>query len=64
MRDYNYPNFPLDMDGDVFAAFANRLHAGERAPDGEVTDAATGERAPLSSYWAKGPLVIEFGSIT
>jgi len=64
MSDYNYPNFPLDMDGAVFAAFANRLHAGERAPDGEVTDAATGERTSLSSYWAKGPLVIEFGSIT
>ena len=62
---YNYPNFPLDMDDPVFSAFrAKAPAAGEPAPDGPVTDLATGERAPLSALWRSGPAVIEFGSHT
>lgn len=62
--DYNYAVFPQDMDRPTFEAFADHLHAGEQAPDGEVIDAATGERARLSQYWRAGMLVIEFGSFT
>jgi hypothetical protein len=61
---YNYENFPLDMDMPDFHAFPRALAVGERAPSGEILDAATGEPVPLSSYWRSGPCVIEFGSIT
>jgi hypothetical protein len=64
MAEYNYPNFPLDMCQEDFARFAQVLKAGDRAPDGELTDLATGRRVRLSSYWNQGPLVIEFGSLT
>ena len=64
MSEYNYPHFPLDMDGHDFTRFPEFLKVGERAPDGELTDAATGERVRLSSLWKPGPAVIEFGSIT
>lgn len=63
-RDYNYAGFPLDMDGIDFATFPSVLKVGERAPNGELVDAATGEAVKLSHYWRSGPLVIEFGSIT
>jgi hypothetical protein len=64
MRDYNYPSFPLDMDAVDFDAFPSALTVGQRAPGGDVVDAATGEAVPLQSYWRSGPCVIEFGSIT
>lgn len=63
--EYNYPHFPLDMDDAVFAGFRTQAPAaGEPAPDGLVTDLATGARAPLSALWRSGPAVIEFGSYT
>jgi hypothetical protein len=61
---YNYEFFPLDMDMPDFQAFPSVLTVGDRAPAGELVDAATGETVKLSSYWRSGPLVIEFGSIT
>ena len=64
MGDYNYVNFPLDLEHDTFEAFADGLRAGDAAPDGELTDAATGERALLSSFCKPGPTVVEFGSLT
>jgi hypothetical protein len=64
LAEYNYQNFPLDMCHEDFARFAQVLKAGDRAPDGELTDLATGRRARLSNYWERGPLVIEFGSLT
>ena len=64
MTDYNYPSFPLEMDGDDFANFPNVLKVGGPAPDGELTNASDGSRVRLSDYWRNGPLVIEFGSIT
>lgn len=63
--EYNYASFPLDMDMPYFKGF--REHAPRpwgTAPDGELTNAATGERVKLSELWKKGHLVIEFGSIT
>ncbi len=63
--EYNYVNFPLDMDMPSFRAFREDAPSpGEPAPDGEVTNAATGARTNLSDLWSKGHLVIEFGSIT
>jgi len=64
MSDYNYESFPLDMDNADFLAFPRVMAVGERAPNGDVLDAATGESRRLSSYWRSGPCVIEFGSIT
>lgn len=63
--EYNRPSFPLDMDGPLFAGFRDGTpHPGEPAPDGDMTDAATGERIKLSGLWRNSHLVIEFGSIT
>ncbi len=62
--DYNYPHFPEDLCAKDFAQFPNIARVGTPAPDGELTDAATGERVKLSSRWQQGPLVLEFGSLT
>lgn len=64
MGTYNYATFPLDLDMPDFEAFPSVLRVGQRAPAGEVIDAATGESVQLSRYWRSGPVVIEFGSIT
>jgi len=64
MSDYNYPGFPLEMDGDDFANFPRVLKIGGQAPDGELVDASDGRHVRLSDYWRTGPLVMEFGSIT
>jgi hypothetical protein len=64
MTNYNYANFPLDMDQVDFEAFPGVLTVGGRAPSGDVIDAATGTAVRLSSFWRSGPCVIEFGSIT
>lgn len=63
-RVYNYAAFPVHMDEGDFAAFPSRLRVGERAPNGELVDARSGDRVRLGSYWRSGPCVIEFGSIT
>jgi hypothetical protein len=39
------------------------LHAGERAPDGELT-LVDGERVRFSELWRQRVLVLEFGSFT
>ena len=44
--------------------FAGLHKAGEKAPDGELVNASDGSRVKLSDYWGKGPVMIEFGSIT
>jgi hypothetical protein len=61
---YNYASFPLDMEQETFDAFPDRLRTGDRAPDGTLVDATTGEEIALSSLWRSRPLVIEFGSFT
>ena len=64
---YNYERFDLYVesgeDEREFGAFPNRLHAGEQAPDGELT-LLDGERVGLSELWAQHPVVLEFGSFT
>jgi len=64
---YNYEHFDLyvesGQDDREFGAFPNMLHAGERAPDGELTP-LDGERVRLSDLWRERGLVLEFGSFT
>ena len=64
---YNYERFDTYVETGVdereFNAFPNMLHAGEKAPDGELT-LLDGERVRLSELWGRGPVVLEFGSFT
>ena len=64
---YNYEYFDEHvMGGDSgreFAAFPNRLHVGETAPDGEVR-LLDGEHVRLSDLWRRQGVVLEFGSFT
>lgn len=67
MSGYNYEHFDAYVesgeDEREFGAFPNVLHAGERAPDGELT-VLGGERARLSELWRQKGVVLEFGSFT
>lgn len=64
---YNYERFDVYVetgeDEREFGAFPNVLHAGERAPDGELT-ALDGEPVTLSELWRQQGVVLEFGSFT
>lgn len=64
---YNYERFDLYVesgeDEREFGAFPNMLHAGERAPDGEL-QTLEGERVRLSELWRRSGVVLEFGSFT
>ena len=64
---YNYERFDAYVDrGDderEFGAFPDVLHAGERAPDGELT-ALDGGHVRLSELWRRSGVVFEFGSFT
>ncbi len=67
MSAYNYEQFDLyvesGLDADEFGHFPSMLHAGERAPDGDLT-ALDGSRARLSELWQRRGVVLEFGSFT
>jgi len=64
---YNYERFDAYVeageDEREFGAFANILHAGERAPDGELT-VLEADPVRLSQLWATRGIVVEFGSFT
>jgi hypothetical protein len=64
---YNYEHFDRYVesgeDEREFGAFPNALHAGERAPDGELTILG-GELVRLSDLWRASGVVLEFGSFT
>jgi len=64
---YNYERFDVYVESGVeereFGAFPNVLHAGERAPDGEL-QVLDGERVRLSDLWRRNGVVLEFGSFT
>ena len=64
---YNYERFDVyvesGQDEREFGAFPNMLHAGERAPDGELT-LLDSERVRLSELWQQHGVVLEFGSFT
>jgi hypothetical protein len=67
VSSYNYDRFDVyvssGQDEREFSAFPNMLHAGERAPDGELT-LLDGDRVRLSELWRRGGVVLEFGSFT
>jgi hypothetical protein len=64
---YNYERFDAYVqsgeDEREFGAFPSRLHAGDRACDGELT-LLDGERVRLSGLWSLEGVVLEFGSFT
>jgi hypothetical protein len=64
---YNYERFDgyvsSGEDEREFGAFPGTLHAGERAPDGEL-QLLDGERIRLSELWHERGVVLEFGSFT
>jgi hypothetical protein len=64
---YNYDRFDVYVESGVddaeFGAFPNLLHAGEQAPDGELT-VLDGARVRLSDLWRDRRIVLEFGSFT
>ena len=66
-RAYNYERFDEYVSSGVdereFGAFPNMLHAGERAPDGEL-QLLDGELVRLSELWRERGIVLEFGSFT
>ena len=65
---YNYERFDQYVESGAdereFGAFPNLLHAGEKAPDGELTLLDGGERVHLSELWRQTAVVLEFGSFT
>jgi hypothetical protein len=67
VSSYNYERFDAYVesgeDEREFGAFPNALHAGERAPDGELA-LLDGARVRLSELWSRQGLVLEFGSFT
>lgn len=67
MSSYNYEQFDLyvetGQDEREFGQFPNSLHAGERAPDGELAT-LDGGQTRLSDLWQRQGVVLEFGSFT
>ncbi len=64
MSDYNYSVFNMDREEPFFEGFPNNLHVGERAPNFQLEDLATGETVSLRSLAATGVALLEFGSFT
>ena len=63
IRAYNYDVFP-PKDGPEFSArFPELLKVGQPAPDFTAT-LLDGSTVRLSKYWQRGPVLIEFGSLT
>lgn len=62
--EYNYAVFPPEDDVEAFARFPEWLKAGQPAPDPPLMDLDSGTWQPLSRITARGPAVIEFGSLT
>jgi hypothetical protein len=64
---YNYEHFDAYVESGEdeveFGAFPDVLHAGERAPDGELAELGGG-RVRLSELWRQRGVVLEFGSFT
>ena len=64
MNTYNYATFPADDDPEYFSAFWELLKPGERAPEVELLDLASGATTPLTDITRKGLTIIELGSLT
>ena len=63
VESYNYANFGADGGSD-FLAFRTALPVGSKAPDPPVIPLDGTGPVPLSSYWASGDVLMEFGSLT
>jgi hypothetical protein len=68
MGGYNYEHFfdrwvESGQDDREFGQFASILHAGEQAPDGQLTELG-GSKILLSKLWQRKGIVLEFGSFT
>lgn len=64
---YNYADFAQHVAGgglEVFERFAERLHAGSRAPAFPLTRLDDGATVEMSELWGRKPAVLEFGSFT
>ena len=64
MRDYNDSTCDMAAEDPFFAAFPDRLHVGERAPEAVLEDLETGEPISLRSLASTGVAILEFGSFT
>jgi hypothetical protein len=62
---YNYATFPSDDDVEFFAGFWEHLKPGEKAPDPQLLNLATGQPISLSAVTRQHSLtVVELGSLT
>lgn len=64
---YNYGDFAEHVAGgglEIFERFADRLHAGSRAPSFPVTRLDDDTTVQLDELWRRNPAVLEFGSFT
>jgi len=67
MAGYNYEHFDGYIEGgaeaEEFGGFTKRLHARERAPDGDLLT-LDGPGVRLSELWETHGVILEFGSFT
>lgn len=65
---YNYRRFDQYVESgrerEEFSAFADHLHAGQRAPDFTALRLDDEQPVRLSDVWARKNIVLEFGSFT
>lgn len=61
LEEYNYDRFE---GSEQFMAFRTVLPVGSPAPDVRAILLDSGEPVPLSDYWKKSDVLIEFGSLT
>ncbi len=68
LEDYNYAHFDrfvVSGEADaMFERFKAMNHAGDLAPDGELTALGDGKSVRLSELWGERAVVLEFGSFT
>ena len=61
IEGYNHARF---QGSENFLAFRTILPVGSSAPDFRATLLDSGDPVPLSDYWKKSDVLIEFGSLT
>lgn len=65
--EYNYADFAEHVASGAlsgFEEFADRLHAGSRAPSFPLTRLDDGTEVELRDLWRRDPAIVEFGSFT
>jgi hypothetical protein len=61
---YNYSEFAPSRERDLFSDWPALVPVGKRPPDFTATLLDDGSTVSLSDYVAKGPVTMEFGSLT